>query len=353
MIVGCHFATHGGFQFDSQTITIPRLWWNVIEMGGHFGVDVFILITGYFLIDGLGLSIKPQKIIKFWGQIVFYSVALFFFAFVIGKGDPSIKNIVKSILPITFSQWWFASSYFILYLIHPFINRLLHSFSKKEYQIFLLTLLFLWCIIPTFTTSPFKSNSLIEFVMYYSIAGYIKIYGIHQKIESKNWFLLWLLFSTITYLTCVAFMMLGTKYQFFYQHTIYFYSRNSILTIARAITFFMMFQTMKIKYSSFINKISAATFGVYLLHDSKLLRIYFWKDVFKNANYQDSIMLIPYSIAVVILVYVICTVIDLVRQKVFEKPFVQLVNMCHDSFSKKFEKIIGAYKVIVFGNDKG
>lgn len=47
MIVGCHFATHGGFSFDKQAITIPRLWWNVIEMGGNFGADVFVLISGY------------------------------------------------------------------------------------------------------------------------------------------------------------------------------------------------------------------------------------------------------------------------------------------------------------------
>lgn len=25
MIVGCHFATHGGFEFDNQSITVPRL----------------------------------------------------------------------------------------------------------------------------------------------------------------------------------------------------------------------------------------------------------------------------------------------------------------------------------------
>ena len=46
----CHFATHGGFDFGAQTLTLPRFWWYFIEMGGNFGVDVFVLISGYFLL---------------------------------------------------------------------------------------------------------------------------------------------------------------------------------------------------------------------------------------------------------------------------------------------------------------
>lgn len=49
MIVACHFATHGGFSYRNG-LTIPRIWWDFLEMGGNFGVDVFVLISGYFLI---------------------------------------------------------------------------------------------------------------------------------------------------------------------------------------------------------------------------------------------------------------------------------------------------------------
>lgn len=69
MIIGCHFATHGGFEFDSRSITVPRLWWNILEMGGNFGVDVFVLISGYFMIENQTL-IKWKKVLKFWGQII-------------------------------------------------------------------------------------------------------------------------------------------------------------------------------------------------------------------------------------------------------------------------------------------
>lgn len=147
MIVGCHFATHGGFQFNSQMVTIPRLWWNFLELGGNFGVDVFVLISGYFLIGSNKLHIKPIKIIKLWGQIVFYSIALFVVSICLNRDSFSVRGIINGIFPITFDQWWFASTYFVMYLIHPYLNRMLHSLSKKEYQKLLIMLLGIWSII--------------------------------------------------------------------------------------------------------------------------------------------------------------------------------------------------------------
>lgn len=75
MIIGHHFATHGGFSFDNS-ITIPRLWWNLIEMGGNFGVDVFIIISGYYLIKNDSFKINWNKALKLWGQIFFYSIIM-------------------------------------------------------------------------------------------------------------------------------------------------------------------------------------------------------------------------------------------------------------------------------------
>lgn len=42
-------------------------------------------------------------------------------------------------------------------------------------------------------------------------------------------------------------------------------------------------------------------------------------------------MLIPYSIAVVTIIYVVCTLIDLFRQRVFERPYIMLVNRYTDT----------------------
>ena len=100
-----------------------------------------------------------------------------------------------------------------------------------------------------------------------------------------------------------------------------------------------------------INIVASATFGVYLIHDNAIIRNLLWLDVFKNAQYQDSMFLIPYSIIVIAIVYVVCTAIDLLRQYIIEKPFILLVNRYSEKMVRPFEKALNIVKRIVFGRE--
>ena len=352
VIVGCHFATHGGFDFNSQSVTLPRLWWIVLEMGGNFGVDVFVLISGYFLIENKKLSVAPKKVLRLWGEIFFYSVALFAVAVITKSESFSLTGAAKAFFPITFSQWWFASTYFVMFLIHPFINRLLHSFTKREYQVFLLVVTLLWCIIPTFTTSAYQSNPLIEFVLYYSVAGYIKLFGFRSNVKSAGWFGLWFVFCALKYLSCVCLITLGTKISIFSDNSLHFYNRNSILTLFGAVCLFMAFATMKPRSNRFVNTVASATFGVYLLHDSEFFRNFFWNDIFRNSSYQSTPLIIPYSIAVTIAVFIGCALIDLARQYILEKPVFSLIGRRCERENKASSGITDKFRKILFGKDE-
>jgi len=118
-----------------------------------------------------------------------------------------------------------------------------------------------------------------------------------------------------------------------------------------SLSLFMAFATMKMDYHKWINTIASATFGVYLIHDSDIIRPLLWLDWFKNAQYQDSLMLIPYSIAVVLAVYIACTIIDLLRQKLIEKPWMRLVNKYSERWLKPFNWIVEGCKKLVFGKE--
>ena len=72
MIVFHHFAYHGAFNYDSTSISISYFWYSLIIMGGKIGVNIFILISAYFLILSSGINFK--KIFKIIGQVLFYSI---------------------------------------------------------------------------------------------------------------------------------------------------------------------------------------------------------------------------------------------------------------------------------------
>lgn len=157
-------------------------------------------------------------------------------------------------------------------------------------------------------------------------------------------------FSILTYASSVVFVVLGVRWNVFASNSTYFYGQEKFSVLLISLSLFMAFATMKMNYYKWINVIASATFGVYLIHDSGIIKPLLWIDVFKNARYQESLMIIPYSIIVVAIVYIVCTIIDLIRQMVFEKPFMIVVNKYSEPLLA-FEKIVNGCRTIVFGRD--
>ena len=349
MIMFHHFAYHGNFEWNFNEVTLPHLWYDFILMGGKVGVDIFVLISGYFLIENTEKLFQPKKLLKFWGQVVFYSIMTYLLSVMLRLNAFEIKQLIKVCLPITYPGWWFASTYFMLYLIHPFLNKLLHGSSKTEYQYLILMMVLCWSIIPTATTQLFESNSLLWFVTLYGIAGYVNLYGGNQKLQSKHYFSLYFMVLIITYTVSTTFLFLGTKKEEWSTHAIDFFEIERLPILLMAITLFMGFVTLKMNYHKWINMIASATFGVYLIHDSSYIRYYLWTNIFKINQYQDSTFLILYSILVVFILYVSCTMIDLIRKKLVEKPYMLFVNHYTYYFLKSFKIICEMFRKWIFG----
>ena len=348
MIVFHHFAVHGGFKFGTS-FSITHFWYNLIVMGGKIGVNIFVLISGYYLIDNNKKLFDVTKIIKFIGQTWFYSVGIYAIGILTGIVDFNIKGAIKTLFPIIFSRYWFASTYFVLYLLHPFLNKLLRSIDKSLYQKLLLLLVVCWSIIPTFTSSSFQSNSLLWFVTLYTIAGYIKLYGLNKKFSTKHYSLFFLALLILTYSSSVVIMALGNKWDFFVEYITFFYGQEKLTTLLISLSLFMCFATLKMNYHRSINTWASASFGVYLIHDNYIIRKLLWKDLFKNAQYQESLFLIPYTIIVVIAVYIVCSLLELLRINIIEKPYMKIIKRYSGKTIAPFRNIAIAVKNFIFG----
>lgn len=104
MIMFYHFSIHGHFDFATASVSVSRVWLNLISMGGKIGVDLFVLISGYYLISDTK-SLNFKKILKLWGQVFFYSVVIYVLTCAFGISQFSFTDLIKCIFPITFSQW--------------------------------------------------------------------------------------------------------------------------------------------------------------------------------------------------------------------------------------------------------
>lgn len=235
MIVAHHVSMHSGFEFPIEKITINRLWVQFIQIGGKIGVDIFVLISGYFLI--MAPKIKIGKLLKFYLQVYTYSILSFSIFIVLGRKPFGMNILKRHLLPLTFDLWWFASAYFMLYLISPFLNKLLKSLDKKDYQKMLVVLSICWSVFPTFVGRSLQSNSLLWFLFLYAVAGYIRIYDIKNKVSGAKYIAISMGLIVLTFGSAVVFDLLGTRIPFFASHATVLYSMEAVPIVL--ISFFM------------------------------------------------------------------------------------------------------------------
>lgn len=324
MIVAHHFSVHGNFDFPVNVISVNRLWIQFIQIGGKIGVDVFVLISGYFLITAS--SVKWNRVIKIWLQIFTYSILIYILFTSFGLETFGIKNLIKALFPVTFSQWWFASAYFVLYLFSPFINRALKAFDQKTYLNLLALMTFCWCIIPTVFYETWQCNDLLWFIYLYLLAGYIRLYGVPLSLKGSTYILISCVLILLTFLSAVFFDFVGLKLPFAGMMATFFYEMHQVPILLISLTMFLGFLKIDIGSRPVINAVSATTFGVYLIHDNAYMRNFLWTKVFKNAMFTNSLRLIPYSIIVVCVVFVVCSLIELIRINVFEVQYMKFID---------------------------
>ena len=102
----------------------------------------------------------------------------------------------------------------------------------------------------------------------------------------------------------------------------------------------LIFKNMKIKNSNIINKISSCTLGVYLIHTHILIRDIIWIGIYNITEFTNSKYLVLYEIFVVISLYMICVVIDYIRQNTLEKLYIKLIDKIEEKYKDKYEKKI-------------
>ena len=310
MIIAHHFACHGGFYFHANSIMLNRLWHKFIFMGGSLGNDIFVMLSGYFLINSKVLNLR--RLFNLWARIFFYSVIIYSLFLTVGHEKLSLKTALDVLMPLTRNynrQWWFASIYLMMYLVHPYINRLIHTFTREEYRKFLILIGLCWCVIPALTNSDFGANNTINFVCLYCFAGYVRLYA--DDFRNRNYILCGAALIGINFLSAYVLDTLG-------QHHNYFFGMMGPFTVLAALCLLIGFRNLNIKYHKDINTIASATFGVYLIHDNIFVRPFIWLEFFRNASFQNSPYLIPYSLAVILIVYSSCTILELLRSKIFK-----------------------------------
>ena len=315
LIILHHYALHGGL--ISNGLGVNLYIGTICLIGGKLAVNLFVLISGYFLIES---EFKFKKVLKLIVQVYCYSVA-FFIVYVIFKGIPTGEIIKLTVFPFTSKAYWFMFPYLCVYILSPFINKLIKSISQKELLKLIGILTFLFSGLGFFITDLGLMNNLSWFILLYLIGAYIRLYDFNYF--SKNTIKWFSIFGYIIFILISC----GITYMSQYDSSIFRFinkisSMNSIIVLVEATLIFIVFKNLEIKNNKFINICGKSSIGVYLLHDS-IFRTEFWKEIcFVENFYFASPMLLVFHIIVCVLgIYTVGVIVELIRSKIIDRLF--------------------------------
>ena len=76
-----------------------------------------------------------------------------------------------------------------------------------------------------------------------------------------------------------------------------------------------------------INSVAALTFGVLMIHaNSDTMRQWLWRDLLHNADMYNSNYCVLHMFRRTIGIFVVCTLIDMIRIGLVERPFMKWVE---------------------------
>jgi surface polysaccharide O-acyltransferase-like enzyme len=284
-----------------------------MESIAYLSVNVFVLITGYFQSSS---SFKWKKVVDLIIQITFWSVVCYFVTIATGTESFSVQQMIKVVLPWLFGEYWFPTVYLGLYVLSPYLNRLISSLDKKEYQIFILTGTVLCCF-PFLQTSVKMGGgmSLFWFCHLYITAGYLRKYVMNVD----KWI------PTLALILCILLLWLPNimGLQVLGYLKSYEWSYNSLPTYVGAVAMLMLFANTKVKTQNrkdtIICNIAGLTFGVFLIHDNIHLRVWLWDRIAVFMPQDGFAMGSLWMVLVVIIgVFMTCAILELIRQSIFK-----------------------------------
>lgn len=311
MIVALHVVGHGNAQNETEIVSINFIFINLLKSLSIVAVNCFILISGFY---GIFSNFKFKKLITLYKQILFYSISIYGVFWVINKQTITGNSIISAFLPIITNNWWFITIYLVLYLISPFLNRLLKILTFKEYNrlLIILSIVFVGVSSVIFISNPIDNTggySLYNFIYMYIVGAYIRRFFLKKKFNKKRCIFYYLLLS-------VLLCLINTIISIFLGRVWGVYSYNFIFVILASISLFLFFKELEIK-SNIINTISTLTLGIYLIHDHPYIR----ENIYKFLNYSryfNTNKFIFYTILMIIIIFTTAAILELFRQYIFK-----------------------------------
>lgn len=323
MIVCHHYVVNSGLlelMGGANAFSSTSLFYYILGAWGKTGINCFVLITGYFMCMS---TITLRKFLKLILQVYFYDIVINAIFAITGYHEFTLKESLMILWPLKGISDGFTSCFLMFYLCIPFLNAMIHNISKRQHQMLIALLLFGFSIValPPLLL-PVTFNYVTWFCVLYLISSYLRLYPLKQDKNTSFWAISTLITLTLGILSIIYRLRKGSDFPYDYIS-----DSNQILSLAIAVSSFMLFKNIRIPQSRIINAIASTTFGILLIHtNSSYMRQWLWKDTVDCVGHYDVNNFYLYSIGVVACIFIVCSAVDYIRFRTIEKYSFNIID---------------------------
>jgi len=338
MVVILHILGQGGIleNTDMLSTNYEIVWF--LEIASLCAVNCYALISGYVSVD---IEFKYYRIISLWLQVVFYTVIITMIFAIFVPNSVSIKAAINTVLPVVGKQYWYFTAYFAMFFFIPFLNHLINTLSQRNSLKLIITIVIIFSVIPAISRTDIFNTmygySPLWLMILYLVGGYIKKYSFGDKIKKKWYLVIYFCAIFVTWIGKFILEYVTTKLVGEAKGSEFLVKYTAPLIFVAGVSLLLYFSKCDFKKNimkKIIKVFAPVSFSVYLIHLHPLVKVHIIGKSFQTFYKFNSIKLFFAVVTTAVIIYVFCSLIDLIRYNIFKR-----INI--GKFSQSIEKKIG------------
>lgn len=309
LVLILHICGQGGLLAN---VKVGMEQYNVVwflEIAAYCAVNCYALISGYV---GYASKHKYSSLCILWLRVIFYTLGITLLFQWINPELVTPEHFWQAIFPVVNKQYWYFTAYFCLFLFLPILNSGINNISKKQHKMIIIALLFIYSVWGTFwDTNVFGLGggySCIWLMILYIVGAYFGKYNIGKNFNPILALAGYFISAIITFICKINNYGLLVSY-------------TSPTIVLEGIFLLLFFKNLQIpeKAKKIINMISPLAFSVYLIHVNYFVWNYWFKNRYLSFLEFEPVKLFFAIMLNAIIIFVICIMIDSVREFIFKK----------------------------------
>lgn len=288
-------------------------------------VNCYVAISGYV---GIASPHKYSRLAELWLTVLCYSAGITLLYYFYRPGSVSFTTLWRSFLPGLNREYWFFSSYFILFLLMPLLNAAVNNLSRRRLEVILVSLLvFLGVFGSIYTVFTNKDSygvnrgfSAFWMMALYLAGAYIRKYDVFASTKKYRFLLVFFLTAAVSTVLklLMQYHVIQTRHNVNYFNAL-FVNYNSLNLWICALMLLLFFRGLKLR--PFVCRVVAfltpMTFSVYLIHDHPLIRARFFQTSMHFLGRLNTPLMLLSAVGIALCIYLVCTGVDLIRYYLF------------------------------------